>query len=145
MDKKKFCIRIGDSIQEVTEEVYREYFKMERRERYLEERDLVNGKVLYSALDNVYEDVLGEDILVDSIVEDICELVTTKIKAKISVFSFASSMLFPFIRSISIAVEADEIAHPFPKKAASSIILSEFSFISNVRSSPQLGLCPLSI
>ncbi|KJS20445.1 MAG: hypothetical protein VR72_14515 [Clostridiaceae bacterium BRH_c20a] len=79
MDKKKFCIRIGDSIQEVTEEVYREYFKMERRERYLEERDLVNGKVLYSALDNVYEDVLGEDILVDSIVEDICELVTTKI------------------------------------------------------------------
>lgn len=79
MDKKKFCIRIGDSIQEVTEEVYREYFKMERRERYLEERDLVNGKVLYSALDNVREDVLGEDILVDSIVEDICELVTTKI------------------------------------------------------------------
>lgn len=79
MDKKKFCIRIGDSIQEVTEEVYREYFKMERRERYLEERDLVNGKVLYSALDNVCEDVLGEDILVDSIVEDICELVTTKI------------------------------------------------------------------
>ena len=31
MDKKEFCIRIGDSIQEVTEEVYREYFKMERR------------------------------------------------------------------------------------------------------------------
>lgn len=79
MDKKKFCIRIGDSIQEVTEEVYREYFKMEHRERYLEERDLVNGKVLYSALDNVHQDVLGEDILVDSIVEDICELVTTKI------------------------------------------------------------------
>lgn len=79
MDKKKFCIRIGDSIQEVTEEVYREYFKMERRERYLEERDLINGKVLYSELDNVHQDVLGEDILVDSIVEDICELVTTKI------------------------------------------------------------------
>lgn len=77
--KKKFCIRIGDTIQEVTEEVYREYFKMERRERYLEERDLVNGKVLYSELDNVHQDVLGEDILVDSIVEDICELVTTKI------------------------------------------------------------------
>lgn len=77
--KKKFCIRIGDTIQEVTEEVYREYFKMERRERYLEERDLVNGKVLYSDLDNVHQDVLGEDILVDSIVEDICELVTTKI------------------------------------------------------------------
>ncbi|TCX53575.1 sigma-70 family RNA polymerase sigma factor [Dehalobacter sp. 14DCB1] len=77
--KKKFCIRIGDTIQEVTEEVYREYFKMERRERYLEERDLVNGKVLYSELDNVHQGVLGEDILVDSIVEDICELVTTKI------------------------------------------------------------------
>ncbi|TWH59380.1 hypothetical protein DesLBE_3759 [Desulfitobacterium sp. LBE] len=77
--KKKFCIRIEDTIQEVSEEVYREYFKMERRERYLEERDLVNGKVLYSDLDNVHQDVLGEDILVDSIVEDICELVTTKI------------------------------------------------------------------
>lgn len=77
--KKKFCIRIGDTIQEVTEEVYSEYFKMERRERYLEERDLAKGKVLYSDLDNVHQDVLGEDILVDSIVEDICELVTIKI------------------------------------------------------------------
>jgi hypothetical protein len=36
MDKeKKFFIRIGNHVEQVTEEIYREYFKMLRRERYL--------------------------------------------------------------------------------------------------------------
>lgn len=44
MDKeKKFFIRIGNHVEQVTEEIYREYFKMLRRERYLEERDLAHG------------------------------------------------------------------------------------------------------
>ena len=77
--KKKFYIRIGNQVEQVTEEVYREYFKMDRRERYLEERDLVHGRFLYSQLDNVYEDVLGEEMIVDSLAEDLCDVIVSKI------------------------------------------------------------------
>ena len=47
-------IRIGKKVEQVSEELYREYHRMARRERYLEEQDMVHGKVLYSQLDNVY-------------------------------------------------------------------------------------------
>ena len=77
--KKKFYIRVGNQVEQVTEEVYREYFKMDRRERYLEERDLVHGRFLYSQLDNVYYDVLGEEMIVDSHAEDICDVIVSKI------------------------------------------------------------------
>lgn len=77
--KKKFYIRIGNHIEQVTEEVYREYFKMLRRERYLEERDLAHGRFLYSQFDNVYVDVLGEELLVDGLTEDICDSIVKKI------------------------------------------------------------------
>ena len=77
--KKKFYIRVGNQVEQVTEEVYREYFKMDRRERYLEERDLVHGRFLYSQLDNVYEDVLGEEMIVDSLAEDLCDVIVSKI------------------------------------------------------------------
>jgi|SRR5665647_911971 RNA polymerase sigma factor (sigma-70 family) len=77
--KKKFYIRIGNQVEQVTEEVYREYFKMDRRERYLEERDLVHGRFLYSQFDNVYEDVLGEEMIADSLAEDLCDAIVSKI------------------------------------------------------------------
>lgn len=77
--KKKFFIRIDNHVEQVTEEVYREYFKMNRRERYLEERDLAHGRFLYSQLDNVYEDILGEEMLVDRLTEDLCDSIVTKI------------------------------------------------------------------
>jgi len=77
--KKKFYIRVENQVEQVTEEVYREYFKMDRRERYLEERDLVHGRFLYSQLDNVYEGVLGEEMIVDSLAEDLCDVVVSKI------------------------------------------------------------------
>jgi hypothetical protein len=71
MDKeKKFFIRIGNHVEQVTEEIYREYFKMLRRERYLEERDLAHGRFLYSQFDNAYEDILGEEMLVDRLTEE---------------------------------------------------------------------------
>ena len=41
---KKFYIRFGDHVEQVSEDVYRAYFKMGRRERYLEEHDLANGR-----------------------------------------------------------------------------------------------------
>ena len=77
--KKKFYIRVENQVEQVTEEVYREYFKMDRRERYLEERDLVHGRFLYSQLDNVYEDVLGEEMIADSLAEDLCDAIVSKI------------------------------------------------------------------
>lgn len=77
--KKKFYIRVENQVEQVTEEVYREYFKMDRRERYLEERDLVHGRFLYSQLDNVYEGVLGEEMIADSLAEDLCDVVVSKI------------------------------------------------------------------
>ena len=77
--KKKFYIRVENQAEQVTEEVYREYFKMDRRERYLEERDLVHGRFLYSQLDNVYEDVLGEEMIADSLAEDLCDVIVSKI------------------------------------------------------------------
>ena len=77
--KKKFYIRVENQVEQVTEEVYREYFKMDRRERYLEERDLVHGRFLYSQLDNVYEDVLGEEMIVDGLAEDLCDVIVSKI------------------------------------------------------------------
>jgi RNA polymerase sigma factor (sigma-70 family) len=77
--KKKLYIRIGNQVEQVTEEVYREYFKMDRRERYLEERDLVHGRFLYSQFDNVYEDVLGEEMIADSLAEDLCDAIVSKI------------------------------------------------------------------
>jgi RNA polymerase sigma factor (sigma-70 family) len=77
-NEKKFHIRVGKKVEQVSEELYREYHRMARRERYLEEQDMVHGKVLYSQLDNVYEDVLGEELLVDGLAEDICDLLITK-------------------------------------------------------------------
>lgn len=63
-EKKKYYICIDKKIQvEVTEEVYRAYYQIERHERYLLEKDHSHGVVLYSNLDT--EDTLGEEILPD--------------------------------------------------------------------------------
>ena len=60
---KHFFIRVGGQLVPVTEEVYREYHRMNRRERYLEERDAVHGKVLYSGMDT--DEMLGEETIPD--------------------------------------------------------------------------------
>jgi len=63
MKDKQFIIRTADQLVPVTEEVYREYHKMNRREKYLEERDTLNGKVLYSDMDTV--ETTGEESIPD--------------------------------------------------------------------------------
>jgi RNA polymerase sigma factor (sigma-70 family) len=62
-EKGKYRIRLDGRVIEVTREIYSDYYRMSRRERYLEERDLVHGKTLYSDLDT--EDTTGEDMLPD--------------------------------------------------------------------------------
>ena len=51
-DKEKFFIPIEGKLIEVEENVYIAYYKMGRRERYLEERDQANGVLSYDALDH---------------------------------------------------------------------------------------------
>lgn len=50
-DKEKYCIPIGGTRIEVEKAVYEAYYKMSRRERYMEERDESNGVVSYHAME----------------------------------------------------------------------------------------------
>ena len=54
-------IRVHGELVEVSDEVYLTYYRMERRARYLDEKDSQHGKVLFSALD--IENMPGEDAL----------------------------------------------------------------------------------
>lgn len=60
----KYRIKIEDKYVEVSEQVYREYMRMERRERYLQERDLKHGVVSYHALEKY--GIYGEEFLLDT-------------------------------------------------------------------------------
>ena len=62
-ENKQFYIHADGQRVPVTEEVYLAYYKMRRRERYLEESDVANGKVLYSDLDTA--EMTGEDSIPD--------------------------------------------------------------------------------
>jgi hypothetical protein len=53
-EKKKHLIKVQDQLVPVNEEVYLTYYRMKRREIYLEERDTANGVFYYSALDAEY-------------------------------------------------------------------------------------------
>lgn len=50
-DKEKYYIPIGGTRIEVEKAVYEAYYKMSRRERYMEERDESNGVVSYHAME----------------------------------------------------------------------------------------------
>ena len=60
-DKSKYYIPVEGKLIEVEENVYVAYYKMGRRERYIEERDMENGVVSYNVLDS--ESRAGEMIL----------------------------------------------------------------------------------
>lgn len=62
--RERYYIPVNGTLVEVEEAVYRAYYKMERRERYLEERDKENGVLSYNALDG--GGTVGEEILEDT-------------------------------------------------------------------------------
>ena len=62
-ENKKYIIMISGKQVEVSREVYIEYHRMDRRDRYLEERDLAHGKTLYSNFDTA--EMLGEEMIPD--------------------------------------------------------------------------------
>lgn len=65
--REKYVIRVGKELVEVTREVYEEYYRMDRRERYLEERDQDNSLIFFSTLkaDDSSTDVPIKDIGID--------------------------------------------------------------------------------
>ena len=66
-DKEKYFIPIEGKMIEVEENVYVAYYKMDRRERYLEERDRDNGVVSYNTIDS--QGIDGESGLQDVVTE----------------------------------------------------------------------------
>jgi RNA polymerase sigma factor (sigma-70 family) len=60
---KRYFIPVDDKYYETTKEVYEVYYQMDRRERYLEERDLNKGVINFCDIDN--EDYSAEEILFD--------------------------------------------------------------------------------
>ena len=62
-EHKKYILMVRGKPVEVSYEVYYEYHRMDRRDRYLEERDMAHGKTLYSNPDT--SEVLGEEMLSD--------------------------------------------------------------------------------
>lgn len=62
-EQKNYQIKVQGVLVEVTKEVYLAYYSVERHTRTLDEKDVRNGKVLYSAMDT--DEVLGEEMLPD--------------------------------------------------------------------------------
>lgn len=62
-DKEKYMINIQGELIEVSEDVYYAYFRMERQERWQEEKQLEHGVVSYDALDN--GEVVGAESVTD--------------------------------------------------------------------------------
>ena len=58
---KQHYIRVQGELVEVSDEVYLTYYRMERRARYLDEKDNQHGKVLFGTLD--IENIPDEDAL----------------------------------------------------------------------------------
>lgn len=72
---KKFLPMHG-MLMEVSQDVYRDFYKNIRRQQYITEQSISNGDVSYDALDN--EDYNGEEILADP-TENVPEQVERKI------------------------------------------------------------------
>lgn len=72
----KFFIPLHGMLMEVTEETYRDFYKSQRRQKYIDERSVENGDFSYDMLTTA--DFNGEDILIDTS-QEIDEAVIHKI------------------------------------------------------------------
>ena len=77
--KDKFFISLHNMLMEVDEAYYTEFYREQRREKYLRERAVEKGDIYYHSLDT--EEFCGEDILVDPD-ENVAEQVTDKLMAE---------------------------------------------------------------
>ena len=61
--ERKYFIRLGNQLVEVSREVYTAYYQMDRQERYQIERDYKHGLLYYDSWDT--EERNGEDYIKD--------------------------------------------------------------------------------
>ena len=60
----KFFLPLYGMLMEVTEEAYKAYYKDKRRQKYIDERSMLNGDVSYDALDT--DEILGVEVFADT-------------------------------------------------------------------------------
>ena len=77
--KDRFFISLHNMLMEVDQAYYTEFYREQRREKYLRERAIEKGDIYYDSLDT--EEFNGEDILVDPD-EDVAQQVTDKLMAE---------------------------------------------------------------
>jgi RNA polymerase sigma factor (sigma-70 family) len=77
MSKKDLYIKINGELISVSEEVYLTYYRMESRARYLDRKDILHGKVLYSNLDT--NETTGEEGISDLGAENVEDAVVRRI------------------------------------------------------------------
>lgn len=83
MAEKKYYIRVPEALVEVTEDVYKAFWTMERHAKTLEEKDTRNHVFSYDAFDT--DDMLGAELFPDqtsSSMEDqvIAEMMAAKLR-----------------------------------------------------------------
>ena len=61
---EKFFLPLYGMLMEVTAETYKAYYKDKRRQKYIDERSLLNGDVSYDALDT--DETLGAEVFADT-------------------------------------------------------------------------------
>lgn len=87
--RENYVIKVGAELVEVTREVYEEYHRMERRERYLVEKDQANSLVLFSSLraENSTTDIPVRDMETDVEEEVIKQLFLDKLPKALALLS----------------------------------------------------------
>lgn len=75
-DKEKYIIKVEGKLVEVTPEVYYAYFRMERQERWQEEKKQRNAVLSYDALDD--GETVGMEAIPDLITPSMEETAMTK-------------------------------------------------------------------
>lgn len=61
---EKFFLPLYGMLMEVTAETYKAYYKDQRRQKYIDERSLLNGDVSYDAMDT--DETLGAEVFADT-------------------------------------------------------------------------------
>lgn len=75
-EKDKYIIKVEGTLVEVTPEVYYSYFRMERQERWQEEKLQGHDVVSYDALDNT--ETVGVEVLPDLKLPSMEEVIMTR-------------------------------------------------------------------
>lgn len=138
MKERKYLIYIDGQAISVSKEIYKTYYKMYRRERYLEERDLKHGLIKYNKFDRKddnYEDCIRDDLI------DVEQIVETKLMIE-ELYRALSSLndderelvldLFFREKSLREAAEERDISHSMIAKRRDSILKKLKDILKNI-------------